>query len=96
MRKINVFMCLTATVFFVAGSAAYSGTSQPNKVFSTADHTKFKELKKQFSTGPEVTKACLACHTEAAKQIQHTTHWTWKPVGGVQDGLGKKRVLNNY
>jgi len=23
---------------------------------------------------PEVTKACLACHTEAAKQVMHTKH----------------------
>jgi len=26
---------------------------------STADHTKFPQLKKNFKSGPEVTKACL-------------------------------------
>ena len=30
---------------------------------STADHSKFKELDKDFKTGPEVTEACLICHT---------------------------------
>ncbi|MDH2915612.1 MAG: cytochrome C, partial [Gallionella sp.] len=45
---------------------------------STADHSKFKELQKNFKTGPEVTQACLLCHTEAAKQVQHTKHWTWE------------------
>jgi hypothetical protein len=29
---------------------------------STADHTKFEDLKADFSSGPEVTKACLKCH----------------------------------
>lgn len=41
----------------------------------TADHSKFKELQKDFQSGPEVTKACLACHTEASKQVMHTQHW---------------------
>lgn len=68
-----------------------------NKTGSTADHGKFDELKVEFATGPEVTKACLKCHTEASKQIHKTTHWTWgfkHPVTG-QD-LGKKNVVNNF
>jgi octaheme c-type cytochrome (tetrathionate reductase family) len=27
--------------------------------------------------GPDVTRACLDCHTEASKQIMKTSHWTW-------------------
>jgi octaheme c-type cytochrome (tetrathionate reductase family) len=50
----------------------------PLKLTTTADHTKFKELQKQFNSGPEVTKACLACHTEAAGQIHRTKHWKWE------------------
>jgi hypothetical protein len=30
----------------------------------SADHVEFKVLKKRFTSGPEVTKACLSCHTE--------------------------------
>ncbi|MEK7811888.1 MAG: hypothetical protein AAB278_08765 [Pseudomonadota bacterium] len=64
---------------------------------STADHSKFKELQKNFKTGPEVTEACLICHTEAAKQVQHTKHWTWESkdpkTGQVR---GKKNIINNY
>ena len=48
---------------------------KPLKLNTTADHTKFKELQKEFKSGPEVTKACLACHTEAAGQIHRTKHW---------------------
>jgi len=64
---------------------------------STADHGQFETLKKKFTDGPEVTRACLECHTEAAKQIHQTKHWTWtfkNPVTGQQ--LGKKNVVNNF
>ena len=64
---------------------------------STADHSKFKELKKKFKSGPEVTKACLQCHTEAAKQVHATKHWTWEYLNPVtKQKLGKKNVINNF
>jgi octaheme c-type cytochrome (tetrathionate reductase family) len=64
---------------------------------STADHSLFKTLDQAFQSGPQVTKACLECHTEAAKQIHKTTHWTWEyenPDTGQL--LGKKNVVNNF
>ena len=64
---------------------------------STVDHSKLEALQKEFATGPEVTEACLSCHTEAAKQVKQSIHWTWDyehPVTG-QD-LGKNNVVNNY
>ncbi len=67
------------------------------KKASTADHTKFEELQVAFATGPDVTKACLGCHTEAAAQIHDSIHWTWEydhPETGQK--LGKKYVLNNF
>jgi len=62
---------------------------------STADHTKFDQLKVHFSSGPEVTKACLSCHTEAARQVQATMHWTWN-LEAVPNDLGKRNIINNY
>ena len=44
-----------------------------------------------------MTKACLACHNDAAKQVQHTKHWTWEvidPKSGQK--LGKKNIINNF
>ncbi len=64
---------------------------------STADHSKFKELQQDFKTGPEVTLACLACHTEAAKQVHRSKHWTWEflnPRTGQL--LGKRHIINNF
>ena len=64
---------------------------------STADHSKFDELKQDFKSGPEVTEACLSCHTEAAKQVQHTKHWTWEFLNpATKQKLGKKNVINNF
>jgi octaheme c-type cytochrome (tetrathionate reductase family) len=67
------------------------------KLNTTADHAKFKELQGPFKSGPEVTKACLACHTEAAKQVHRTKHWTWEFLNPEsKQKLGKKNVLNNF
>jgi len=64
---------------------------------STADHGTFEELNQPFASGPDVTRACLKCHTEAAKQLHSTKHWTWEytnPETGQL--LGKKHVVNNF
>lgn len=64
---------------------------------TTADHAKFRELQQEFKSGPEVTRACLACHTEAAKQVMKTTHWTWEALNPVtRQKLGKKTLINNF
>jgi octaheme c-type cytochrome (tetrathionate reductase family) len=69
----------------------------PKATNSTADHSKFKELQQSFKSGPEVTKACISCHTEAAKQLHKTKHWTWEFVNPeTKQKLGKKNVINNF
>lgn len=83
-------------VVFLALSLA-SASDVPNEQFvnrSTADHKKFQALNQEFQTGPEVTKACLTCHTEAASQVHKSIHWTWKwdKAGGV----GKTNSVNNF
>jgi octaheme c-type cytochrome (tetrathionate reductase family) len=64
---------------------------------STADHSKFEQLKGPFANGPEVTKACLECHTEAGHQFMKNIHWTWtyenKKTGQT---LGKKHLVNTF
>ena len=81
----------------IATPAAAEKVKTKIKTNSTADHSKFKELDKNFKTGPQVTKACLQCHTEAAKQVQKTKHWTWEYLNPVtKQKLGKKNVINNF
>ena len=80
-----------------AAPAAEAATKPVKESKSTADHSKFKELDRDFKTGPDVTKACLECHTEAAKQVQHTKHWKWEWINPqTKQKLGKKNVINNF
>lgn len=68
------------------------------EIWITADHTKHEALKKTFQSGPEITQACLSCHSEAAEQFHKTIHWTWlahKDEKGAQ--MGKAGLsLNNF
>lgn len=64
---------------------------------STADHAKFEELKGPFNSGPEVTRACLKCHTEAGHQFMKNIHWTWEYENEkTGQTLGKKHLVNNF
>jgi octaheme c-type cytochrome (tetrathionate reductase family) len=70
----------------------------------TADHRRFDALNKDFNSGPEVTRACLSCHTEAAKQVMQTSHWTWicprakaELASRQKRAVGKgEHVINNF
>lgn len=63
----------------------------------TADHGKFEVLNRDFKSGPEVTKACLGCHTEAASQVMGTLHWSWDYTNRrTGQRLGKKNVINDF
>ena len=95
-NRLKIAVCnvlLLAGLFLVLPALAQS--TSPTQ--STADHTQFEQLQQKFKTGPEVTKVCLECHTNAAKQIHKSKHWKWEydnPVTGQR--LGKKHVLNNF
>ena len=78
-------------------TTAWAEAPKAVKNTTTADHSKFKELDQKFDSGPEVTKACLACHTEAAKQVHKTQHWKWEFINpDTKQVLGKKHVVNNF
>ncbi len=98
-------LALCCAAWLAAGGPVLAGDAKPEakpeakplKLTTTADHTKFKQLQKTFNSGPEVTKACLECHTEAAGQIHRTKHWKWEFLNpDTKQTLGKKTVLNNF
>lgn len=64
---------------------------------STADHSEFEELQQEFANGPEVTAACLSCHTEASSQLHQTLHWNWTAeYAEVGQQIGKTDDINNF
>ncbi len=82
---------LGAMLLMAASALAGAGAT------GTADHAKFDGLKGPFRTGAEVTRACLACHTEAARQVMATRHWSWEYVNAdTGQKLGKKTMLNGF
>lgn len=88
-RGSALFRWLIALTFLCFASAT--------SMAATTDHSKLKELDKDFKTGPEVTRACLSCHNKAAGQLHKTLHWKWdykNPKTGQK--LGKKNILNAF
>lgn len=72
--------------------------TKTKELWITSDHSKHKILQQEFKSGPEVTRACLTCHSEAAKQFQQTIHWTWMdPSTEASVRLGKGGLsVNNF
>lgn len=68
--------------------------SPPNT--TTADHSKFEILQQAFASGPEVTAACLTCHTLADDQVMHSIHFTWEYQSPTGQTLGKSKVINSF
>ncbi len=101
MQK-RYFMMLFAALLVLTGSwpgtapAQEISTNIVQKSQSTADHSRFKELDRQFASGPEVTKACLKCHNLAASQFHDTIHWTWNGRKTDKKSEGKVKTLNNF
>ena len=92
IRRLLLLLSGCLILGFAGGAAAATERRD-----STADHTKFEALGKSFASGPEVTQACLSCHTEAATQIHKTKHWKWlltHPDTG--ETLGKRVVVNSF
>jgi cytochrome c2 len=68
MRIGLLMVAIMASMLLTLSAHAASDPDSAKLLKSTSDHTKFKALQQQFNSGPEVTKACLTCHTEAPKQ----------------------------
>lgn len=96
LRKTHALLLigvLGLTTLSALASQPEQGSAKPQ---STADHSQFEVLNEEFDFAPDVTEACLECHTEAAKQIHKTMHWTWTAkVDGLDVGKGKNG-FNNY
>ena len=59
------------------GRSMAQQATQSKKLWWTADHSKHKVLQKDFTSGAELTQACISCHSEAETQFHKTIHWTW-------------------
>jgi hypothetical protein len=99
MKKISQFLfvlfCISQSNFVFATEDMPKTRDLMQNFESTADHQKFQALRADFKASQEVTKACLSCHNQAAKQIHKDIHWTWDVKNDGQE-LGKKVSINNF
>ncbi len=68
-----------------------------NKRWTTTDHSKIEALNQDFTSGEQITQACLSCHTDASMQFEKTIHWTWKvesETPGIMNGKAGHAVNN--
>jgi len=101
MKQVSCLLFSFLAVVCLQSQAATQtqGSEEPKAASSsntTADHSKFESLDQAFDYAPDVTEACLECHTEAADQIHQTFHWKWAAmVDGKMVGKGQNG-FNNY
>ncbi|MCF6290794.1 MAG: tetrathionate reductase family octaheme c-type cytochrome [Desulfobacterales bacterium] len=57
------------------------------------------KLKGPFETPYDVTRKCLTCHQDAAKDVMKTEHWNWlqkQRINGKEIMYGKKVAMTNF
>lgn len=64
------------------------------------DHAAF--FKEPLQQGKDVTKRCLSCHKDSAKEVMQTAHFLWVGDSATSSStgqtmrIGKKNLINNY
>ncbi|MGN7613837.1 tetrathionate reductase family octaheme c-type cytochrome [Magnetococcales bacterium HHB-1] len=100
VKILNLLLALWIFLLPSLGSTASNGglpSLNPLGTTSSTDHSKLKILEGPFENGPDVTRACLTCHTESARHVMTTKHWTWRYVNqATGELLGKREVLNSF
>ncbi len=89
---------ITPATDLAPGRAMAIQATKARNLWITSDHAKHAALQQPFKSGPEVTQACLSCHTEAAGQFHKTIHWTWlDPNADPTQRVGKGGLsVNNF
>ncbi len=81
----------------ILGIIAAAAAALAGSAIAAVDHAEL--VKGPFQTGSEVTRACLQCHEQQAKDFMKTVHWTWSSrqrADGKEFNLGKINAVNNY
>ncbi|PLX23870.1 MAG: cytochrome C [Salinivirgaceae bacterium] len=69
-----------------------------NRMIPHLDHTAY--YPDSISSPQELTKSCLECHPNSAKEVMKTPHWTFLSGDVERNGehirIGKKNQINNF
>jgi len=107
MRRFGQIWVLALALLVAAlavGLALRSESGAPDSGMPAArthlDHSAFFDT--PFETGPDVTRACLECHEDAARTMMGTAHFRWlgdevdDPRTGERIAVGKRNLINNF
>ena len=102
---IAIILLIGVPVWYFTGTAESNIDTPWDYMPRRASHVEHENLFDsvgEFTTGQQVTAACLGCHEKAGEQMLHTAHWRWESepveVAG-REGLhssGKKKSINNF
>ena len=84
MKAFKIIMALLVLAAFMATPAL-------------AGHE--KRIKGPVKEPQDITRQCLKCHKDEAKNFMMTSHWNWslkQTVNGKEVDRGKRNALNNY
>ncbi len=94
---------LVVVPFVVLQSRAPQEPAPAAALPARAAHVDHRDIVKGvFKTGQDVTRACLACHPDAARDVMKTSHWTWEskaqtvPWRAQPVTIGKANQINNF
>jgi len=107
LNKSLLFITVLVAISACLSCSRESDTSVENDVQGSlakhaahTDHSVF--FHEPFADGPAVTRACLQCHEDSAKEVMKTAHWNWQgpevKLPGHDEPLriGKRNIINNF
>mgnify|MGYP001607333286 FL=1 len=96
-----ILLILVPVIYYLP--RAQASTDPAAHIPTKAVHVDHKDIVKgEFTTGQDVTRACLECHEDAATEFMKTTHWTWEskpfdvPWRDEDVTIGKANQINNF
>ncbi len=95
--KVSTAMSKAGLVMLVFSMLLTMGVAASAQESERMDHSSFGPLQGPFDTAPDVTAACLSCHSDEADDFMGTIHWTWTyESAATGETYGKYQVMNNY
>lgn len=100
--RLALILSLAAVLlllFLSCRDRAEDPMARPQAHRAHLDHSAYFD--EPFASGRDVTRACLECHEDAAREVMPTAHFQWTgdrvtDATGQAILIGKKNLLNNF
>ncbi len=101
---LGILLVIVAPIMLFTQEASASAVDNPwDNVPERRIHVAHTDIiTGPFETPQDVTRTCLSCHPDAAKNVMMTSHWTWEsketdvPWRDEPVTIGKINQINNF